>query len=158
MADHEAAPGPQSGMATPATRRQFLTWLSRAFLGLWAVGGAGVVAAYMSGPKDGGEGTGGRQIRIGTLNDLRIGEAKLIRHGVTPFFVIRTNETTVIALSAVCTHVRCILNFDRDRRAFICPCHDGRFDLKGNVLSGPPPKALPAYEVSMRADEVFVRV
>jgi cytochrome b6-f complex iron-sulfur subunit len=156
MADLESGPGAAPGAGGAATRRQFLKWLSRAFLGLWAVGGAGVVTAYMGAP-DRNEG-GGRQIRIGNLNDLRIGDARLIRHGVTPFFVIRTNESTVVAMSAVCTHVRCILNYDRERRVIVCPCHDGRFDLKGNVLSGPPPRSLPAYEVSMRAGEVFVRV
>ena len=81
-----------------------------------------------------------------------------MRHGVAPFFVIRTNETTVLALSAVCTHVRCILNYDRERRALVCPCHDGHFDLRGNVLSGPPPRALRTYEVTLREGEVYVRV
>ncbi len=156
MAEREAGSAPTSGAGSPETRRDFLKWLSRAFLGLWALGGAGVIAAYVGSPEK-REG-GGRLVRIGALNDLRIGEAKLVRHGVAPFFVIRTNETSVVALSAVCTHVRCILNYDRERRAIVCPCHDGRFDLKGNVLSGPPPRALPEYEVSMRAGEVFVRV
>jgi cytochrome b6-f complex iron-sulfur subunit len=156
MADLESGAGAAPGSGTPATRRQFLTWMSRAFLGLWAVGGAGVVAAYMGSP-DRNEG-GDRRVRVGNLNELRIGEARLVRHGVTPFFVIRTNETTVVALSAVCTHVRCILNYDRERRTIVCPCHDGRFDLKGTVLSGPPPRPLPAYEVSLRAGEVYVRV
>lgn len=157
MADLES--GPDRPAAAPASRRQFLTALSRTLLGLWALGGAGVVAAYMRAPER-GEGTeqGGRLVRIGPLTDLRIGEARLVRHGVQPFFVIRTSETSVTALSAVCTHVRCILNFDRDRRAIVCPCHDGRFDLNGNVLSGPPPRALPTYEVSQRAGEVYVRV
>jgi len=64
----------------------------------------------------------------------------------------------VYALSAVCTHMRCILNYDRERRGLVCPCHDGRFDLSGNVISGPPPRPLPLYEVMTRAGEVFVRV
>jgi cytochrome b6-f complex iron-sulfur subunit len=64
----------------------------------------------------------------------------------------------VVAASAVCTHVRCILGFDRERRGLVCPCHDGRFDLNGNVLSGPPPRPLPIYEVSIRAGEVFVHL
>ncbi len=156
MAEPEAGSEAQSAAGTTATRRQFLTWMSRAFLGLWAVGGAGVVAAYMKAPEHGEGGVG--EVRIGNLNDLRIGEARLMRHGVAPFFVIRTNETTVLALSAVCTHVRCILNYDRERRGLVCPCHDGRFDLRGNVLSGPPPRALRTYEVTLREGEVYVRV
>ncbi len=156
MADLPTAGGAQGGPGESTSRRQFLTWLSRAFLGLWALGGIGVVTTYM-GSSENNEG-GGRVVRVGPLDALRIGEIRLIRHGVTPFFVIRTNETSVLALSAVCTHVRCILNVDREHRAIVCPCHEGRFDLRGNVLSGPPPRALPSYEVSMRAGEVFVRV
>lgn len=156
MADHPTGRGAPEGTGDSPSRRQFLTWLSRAFLGLWAVGGIGVVTTYM-GSSESNEG-GGRSVRVGPLDELRVGEIRLIRHGVTPFFVIRTNETSVIALSAVCTHVRCILNVDREHRTIVCPCHDGRFDLNGNVLSGPPPRALPSYEVSMRAGEVFVRV
>ena len=156
MADLPTAGGAPGGPGDTTSRRHFLTWLSRAFLGLWALGGVGVVTTYM-GSSESSEG-GGRVVRVGPLDALRIGEIRLIRHGVTPFFVIRTNESSVLALSAVCTHVRCILNVDREHRTIVCPCHEGRFDLKGNVLSGPPPRSLPSYEVSMRAGEVFVRV
>jgi len=156
MPDTESGPQDGAPEGASASRRQFLTWLSRAFLGLWAVGGAAVVAAYLK-PGEGGEG-GGRLVHIGPLDQLRVGDALLVRHGVKPFFVIRTNESTVIALSAVCTHVRCIVNYDRERRAIVCPCHDGHFDLRGEVVSGPPPRPLPSYEVSVRAGDVYVRV
>lgn len=149
----EQAQGGESGPG----RRQFLRTLSGAFLGIWALGGAGALAAYMRPPEEDHSSTD-RIVRIGKLEDLRIGEARLVRHGVSPFFVIRTGAEQVIALSAVCTHVRCILDYDHERRGLICPCHDGRFDLNGNVVSGPPPRALPTYEVSTRAGEVFVRV
>jgi len=68
------------------------------------------------------------------------------------------DATRVLALSAVCTHVRCILGYEPARRTLICPCHDGRFDLSGNVLSGPPPRPLPGYPASVRAGEIFVQV
>lgn len=149
----EQAQGGESGPG----RRQFLRTLSGAFLGIWALGGAGALAAYMRAPEEDHSSTD-RIVRIGRLEELRIGEARLVRHGVSPFFVIRTGAEQVIALSAVCTHVRCILDYDHERRGLVCPCHDGRFDLNGNVVSGPPPRALPTYEVSTRAGEVFVRV
>jgi cytochrome b6-f complex iron-sulfur subunit len=97
-------------------------------------------------------------VRVGMLDDLAVGDGKLIRHGTTPFFVVRLDAERVIAMSAICTHVRCVLGYDRERRGFVCPCHDGRFDLSGNVLSGPPPKPLPSYAVSIRAGEVFVHL
>jgi cytochrome b6-f complex iron-sulfur subunit len=157
MPDSESRRGsaPPAGEAT--SRRSFLTWLSRAFLGLWGLGAAGVVGAYLKAPER-RESAGGRIVKAGQLDEFRVGEGRLVRHGVTPFYLVRVDETRVVALSAVCTHVRCILGFDRERRGLVCPCHDGRFDLAGNVLSGPPPRPLPSYEVSVRAGEVFVRI
>ncbi len=157
MSQDGADPGPGPMTTEPATRRDFLSWLNRAFLGLWALGGVGMVAAYLRPPERHEAGAEGL-VRVGMLEDLRIGEARMVRHGITPFYVIRLDAQRVIAISAVCTHVRCILGFDRERRSLTCPCHDGRFDLSGNVLSGPPPRSLPSYPVSVRAGEVFVRV
>lgn len=151
-------PGSPGGAGrTPLSRRRFLDWLSKGFLGLWGLGIAGAVGAYLR-PPEHGSGMAERTVRVGLLDDLRIGEALLVRHGVSPFYVVRLDATRIVALSAVCTHVRCILGFDRERRALTCPCHDGRFDLAGQVLSGPPPRPLASYSVSVRAGEVFVQL
>jgi cytochrome b6-f complex iron-sulfur subunit len=141
----------------PPPRRRFLVWLSRAFLSLWGLGAAGAIGVYLKAPER-RERVAERLVRVGLLDDLRIGEARLVRHGVSPFYVVRLDASRVVALSAVCTHVRCILGFDRERRGLVCPCHDGRFDLAGNVLSGPPPRALPTYSVSVRDGEMFVHL
>jgi cytochrome b6-f complex iron-sulfur subunit len=148
-------PAPAQGASLG--RRTFLTRLSQAFLSLWGIGTAAAVAAYLRAP-DRGERIAERIVRVGMLDDLPVGEARLVPHGTTPFYVVRMDATRLVALSAVCTHVRCILNYDRERKGLVCPCHDGRFDLSGNVLSGPPPRALPSYEVAVRAGEVFVHL
>ena len=157
MAEPSNAPDPASPLQQAAPRRRFLAWLSRAFLGLWGLGAAGVVGAYLRAPER-GERIAERIVRVGLLEDLRIGEGRLVRHGTTPFYIVRMDATRVVALSAVCTHVRCIVGFDREKRSLVCPCHDGRFDLAGTVLSGPPPRPLPSYAVSVRAGEVFVHL
>lgn len=138
-------------------RRRFLTVLSQAFLGLWGLGAAVAVGAYLKVPEK-RERDAERMVSAGLLDDYRVGEGRLVRHGVTPFYVVRLDATRVLALSAVCTHVRCILGYEPARRTLVCPCHDGRFDLSGNVLSGPPPRPLPGYPVSVRAGEIFVQV
>lgn len=146
-----------SSRSAPASRRRFLTWMSSAFLGLWGLGAAGVIGAFLR-PRAAAEDPAQRIVRVGMLQDLPIGEARLVRHGTSPFYVVRLDRERVTAVSAVCTHVRCILGFDRGQSALVCPCHAGRFDLAGRVLSGPPPKALAVYEVSVRAGELFVHL
>jgi cytochrome b6-f complex iron-sulfur subunit len=148
-------PAPDSN-DEPQSRREFFGVLSRAFLGLWGLGLAGAAVAYLKPRAGGDEGSAERIVHAGRLEDLRIGEGKLVRHGLNPFYVVRTDHEQVVALSAVCTHVRCILKYDRERHGFICPCHAGRFDLAGNVLGGPPSRSLAAYTVSVRAGEIYV--
>lgn len=151
---------PTSPSAEPAntgSRRDFIGWTGRALLGLWGLGIAGALGAYLN-PGGGHEKIAERIVRVGPLEDLKIGDARLVRHGQTPFWVARLDATRVVALSAVCTHVRCILDWDRERRSLKCPCHDGRFDLNGNVISGPPPKPLPSYVVAVRAGDIYVQL
>lgn len=157
MADQEGSPAGPAPAGENGERRQFLKWLSGGFLSLWALGGAGALAAYLKAPER-SEASAARMVSIGRLEDLRVGEARLIQHGITPFYVLRLDAARVVAMSAVCTHMRCILNYDRERKSLLCPCHEGRFDLNGNVVSGPPQRSLPGYEVQTRAGEVFVRV
>lgn len=157
MAEQDQRPADPPPAPEGEDRRRFLKLLSGGFLSLWALGGAGALAAYLK-PPERNEAAAERMVSIGRLDELRVGEARLIQHGIKPFYVLRLDATRVVALSAVCTHMRCILNFDRERKGMLCPCHDGRFDLNGNVVSGPPQRSLPGYEVQTRAGEVFVRV
>ena len=157
MAETSSTPGAPGAPGGAQSRRRFLGVLSRVFLGLWGLGVAGVIAAYLR-PRTRGERVAERVVSAGPLANLTIGEGRLVRHGTTPFYIVRLDAVRVIALSAVCTHVRCILNYDRERHGLVCPCHGGRFDLAGNVLSGPPPRALASYDVSVRAGEIFVHV
>lgn len=62
-------------------------------------------------------------------------------------FVIRksADPTDMIILNSRCTHLGCTVNWREDALAFICPCHDGKFNSDGKVLSGPPPRPLDAY-------------
>ncbi|SRR5579884_3352880 len=68
----------------------------------------------------------------------------------TPILVIRQNATTYTALSMMCTHQGCQVNPPSGGTIY-CSCHGSRFDLHGNVLSGPAPSPLTNYGVSLNA-------
>jgi cytochrome b6-f complex iron-sulfur subunit len=61
-------------------------------------------------------------------------------------------EDRLDALSAKCTHEGCTVTFVPGQSVIWCPCHDGRFDLTGRVLSGPPPRPLTKYAVQRQPD------
>ena len=148
------APGASS--AGPP-RRSILTWLVRGFLSLWGLAFAWVAAAFVRSPRPARSLTE-RVIKIGTLESLPVGQAKLVQHGREPIWVVRTEETELVALSAVCTHLHCILTWDPDKRILACPCHDGSFDLNGNVLGGPPPRPLHRHRVETQLDQIYVHL
>jgi menaquinol-cytochrome c reductase iron-sulfur subunit len=60
-------------------------------------------------------------------------------------FVLRKSQTDVVVFSNVCTHLSCRVNWHADKQQYVCPCHDGRFGIDGQVVSGPPPRPLEVY-------------
>jgi len=73
-------------------------------------------------------------------------------------FVIRKSEAPddLLILNSRCTHLGCTVNWREDANAFLCPCHDAKFDPEGAVLDGPPPRPLDRYaEFRVSADGIL---
>ena len=70
--------------------------------------------------------------------------------------IVIQGPAQVCALSAKCTHEGCTVTYIPGQSVVWCPCHDGRFDLKGRVISGPPPRSLPQYAVNRQPDGAIV--
>ena len=62
-------------------------------------------------------------------------------------FAIRKSDdaTDILILNSRCTHLACTVNWHAESDAFLCPCHDAKFSKEGEVLDGPPPRALDVY-------------
>lgn len=88
--------------------------------------------------------------------ELAPGEGRLLLVGGLPAIVVNTGEG-YSAVSAVCTHLGCVVRWKPGRRQFFCPCHGGRFDLEGRVLGGPAPRPLTRLEVEETPEGVVVR-
>jgi menaquinol-cytochrome c reductase iron-sulfur subunit len=75
-------------------------------------------------------------------------------------FLVWDGDQSVHALSATCTHLGCQVHWDSETTKFRCPCHGGVFDTQGNVVSGPPPRALDRVEARIDAAgaDVLVRL
>jgi Rieske Fe-S protein len=73
--------------------------------------------------------------------------------------VVRKDESTVLALSDICTHAGCNVVFEKDANDLFCPCHHSHYDLDGNVTipAGPNQPALPRLEATLTADGVTIR-
>ena len=71
------------------------------------------------------------------------GGAKFFDYHGEPAVLIQKKDGEFIALSAVCTHLGCIVQWQKEKQDFLCPCHGGRYTEDGTVISGPPPRPLP---------------
>jgi Rieske Fe-S protein len=69
---------------------------------------------------------------------------------LSPVAIVRTGQSSYIALSRVCTHQGCVINLSPN--GFTCPCHGSRFDSQGNVLVGPASRALSRLNAVLSAD------
>jgi Rieske Fe-S protein len=83
---------------------------------------------------------------------LKPNSAHIFKFGSKPGIVVRTAEGDVKAFSAVCTHLDCTVQYKSDTSQLWCACHNGTYDLGGNVVSGPPPRALEAFVVNLRGE------
>lgn len=95
-------------------------------------------------------------MKVGRLKDFPLNSSKIVRFGRTPVILIRSSAEEFKALGATCTHLDCIVQYNQARKQIICACHNGVYDLSGKNISGPPPKPLPEYLVSIIDDEVVL--
>ena len=72
--------------------------------------------------------------------------------GSKPAIVVRSADGALSAFNAVCTHLECTVQFKADTSQIWCACHNGLYDLGGNVVSGPPPRALERLTVNLRGE------
>jgi cytochrome b6-f complex iron-sulfur subunit len=96
------------------------------------------------------------EVTDGTVSSLAPNNGKIVRFGTQPVLLIRLNETDWRAFSAVCTHLGCIVQYDPSRKIIWCACHNGMYNLQGQVISGPPPRPLAEYAVHIRDNEVVI--
>lgn len=92
----------------------------------------------------------------GTTAELKVNSAKIFKFGSKPGILIRTGQEEYRALSATCTHLDCIVQYQPDQQNILCACHNGIYDLNGKNVGGPPPRPLENYTVNLKGDEIVV--
>ena len=74
------------------------------------------------------------------------------------FYLTRLKDGGFLALSRKCTHLGCTIPWVATENKFACPCHASAFDISGDVISPPAPRALDIYPVTIENDMVIVDV
>ena len=88
--------------------------------------------------------------------EVPLGEAKEIVFNGVPAVILNRPGKGLIAVSRVCTHLGCLVQYDKENRRLLCPCHAGVYDLEGNIVSGPPPKPLPKLPLRVEGETIVI--
>lgn len=81
------------------------------------------------------------------LNNLKNGDAKILDIDEKKIAAYKDDEGEVHFYSAVCTHMGCIVDWNKKEKTWDCPCHGSRFNADGEVLHGPAIKKLPKVDI-----------
>jgi Rieske Fe-S protein len=144
------APLPAVAGTDDFDRRRFLDVLLTVGFVSTAAAIAYPVGRYLVPPASGEPAT--ESVVAGRAGSLRPNSAAIFKFGSKPGIVVRTADGEVRAFSAVCSHLDCTVQFKSDTSQLWCACHNGTYDLGGNVVSGPPPRGLEKFTVNLRGE------
>ena len=133
-------------------KREFLSLLLT-LLGLTAAGSLVYPLVRFLAPPSGKARS--KQITL-KKSEIPVGEAREIPFGGIPAIIIHRPDKGFIVLSRVCTHLGCLVDYNKTQNRIICPCHGAIFDLEGNVVSGPPPKPLQKFPLKAEGDSILI--
>ena len=134
------------------TRREFARYLV-AGAGVMAAGNLGIAAWTQLRTINTGE-----PRELIPLAGVAIGDTYLFRYptDADPAILLRLADREVVAFSQKCTHLGCVVYFEAEEDRWHCPCHEGNFEPRtGEVISGPPPRALGRIDVEIRDDTIW---
>jgi cytochrome b6-f complex iron-sulfur subunit len=145
----------EEGLDQPISRRGLFKYLLLGFSALASAGGVLTpIISYLWPPLKGTGEAGGR-VAVASTADLPAGKGQVLSVNNQPVIVIHTPDGFK-ALSAVCTHLGCIVFWNEQRQVIACPCHEAYFNTNGAVISGPPPGPLDAFRVQVEGDQIYV--
>jgi Rieske Fe-S protein len=71
------------------------------------------------------------------IEELEPGEGDIVRLNGEKVAGYRDDDGTLVAVSPICSHLGCQVNWNTAERSWDCPCHGSRFAPDGDVLQGP---------------------
>jgi len=93
---------------------------------------------------------------VGKVEDFPVGGARTVLVHDRPVLMIRGADGQIRALSAICTHLQCVVGWSPEKNQIECPCHGGIYSGDGKNIAGPPPRPLQELEVTVNEGSVIV--
>lgn len=164
MTDRKFKDGKTDDIQDPA-RRKLLGWMIALFNGIVGIAVIGPVIGFIGAPLM--QRSKPKWIDVIGLDELVDGDTNpvffslVVKDGFrmvdrTYKTYIRRSGDTLNAFKPACTHLACRVDYQADKKRYFCPCHGGIFGEDGEVVAGPPPRALDQYETKIENGRVMV--
>jgi len=98
----------------------------------------------------------GKIIELGAVEDFTPNSVTPIKKG--GFYLSRLENGGFLAVSPRCTHLGCAVTWNTESTRFECPCHSSVFDIKGDVIRPPAPRALDYFKVVIENQQIKVHL
>lgn len=147
MNERNAAP-PEQG------KRDFVKYVLGGGLVAWVGSIVYPLLAYLTPPKQAEVEV--NSVKAGKLSEIEKDSGTIVRFGNKPVILLRTASGEMRAFSATCTHLDCTVQYQKDMGVIWCACHNGKYDLNGRNVSGPPPRPLDEFKVILQGEEVLI--
>ncbi len=157
----------EGALHTPVgSRRTFFRWVTRAAAGLIGLGLAIPLAGYVISPAL--RRRAQSWVEVGRLDTLSEGEpaqleyVTIVRDGYIEaktqkaVWAVKQPDGAVTVFAPLCTHLGCGYHWDTTDRRFKCPCHGSVYDVTGEVLAGPAPRALDRLPTKIQEGRLLV--
>jgi cytochrome b6-f complex iron-sulfur subunit len=140
--------------SAPTSRRSFFWKIWLALGGLFVLEGIWVIVDFLR-PRRGRAASDRESVVIcGPIERFELNSVTAFQKG--KFYLARIDGGGFLAMSRECTHLGCTVPWVDEEKRFVCPCHASAYDIKGNVVSPPAPRALDLYAV--RIENGIVKV
>jgi cytochrome b6-f complex iron-sulfur subunit len=126
------------------SRRFFLESIGLGAIGIAAAGSLALTAEYLS-PNVLKEPP--TKFKAGKPENYSPGSTTLNKE--QKVYIVRAKEGYFFALSAVCTHLGCITNWKSEEGIIACPCHGSKFNNEGKKITGPAPRSLERFMITL---------
>jgi cytochrome b6-f complex iron-sulfur subunit len=132
------------------TRRAFLAAASAAGV-CYAAALAYPIYRYLASPEEMAlSATAVTEVTLKDAQKLPPGSVLMFKFGASPAMLIHHESGQWVALSAVCTHLGCTVQYEPAADRIHCACHGGVYNpYTGANISGPPPKPLKLFKVAV---------
>ena len=132
------------------TRRAFLAAAGAAGL-CYTAALAYPIYRYLASPAEMAASTSAiTEVTLKDAQKLPAGSVLMFKFGSSPAMLIHHQDGSWVALTAVCTHLGCTVQYEPQMNRIHCACHGGVYDPRtGANVGGPPPKPLKLFKVAV---------